>query len=102
VSGTHYNQRMKPENTVNELLDNIRAITDRAERFEAATKALEVARTDFMTGARRIRQETVQELRDEGMTLADISKLLGVDRSRLHQISTGVTGGKRKPKEERS
>lgn len=102
MTGTHYNQPMKPEDTVNELLDDIRAIKDPVERFKAATEAGEVARTTFMAGARQIRQEAVTELRDQDMSLADISKLLGIDRTRLHQISTGVTGGKRKPKEERS
>lgn len=89
---------MKPEDTVNELLDAIRAIEDPAERFKAATKAGEVARTTFMTGARQIRQESVRQLRDTGMSLREIGELLGVDRTRLHQISEGVTGGKQKPK----
>lgn len=88
---------MKPEDTVIEMLDTIRAIEDPAERFKAATEAGEVARTTFMAGARQIRQDAVRELRDSGMSLGEISKLLGIDRTRLHQISEGVTGGKRKP-----
>ena len=83
---------------MNEILDTIRAIEDPAERFKAASDAIETARTAFMTGARQIRQEAVQEMRNADLSLGDISKLVGVDRTRLHQISTGVTGGKKKTK----
>jgi hypothetical protein len=89
---------MKPEETVNRLLDEIRAIEDPVERFKAATEAVEVARTTFMTGARQIRQDAVNELR-EGSSLAEISKLIGQSRSRVQQISEGRTGGKGRPAE---
>lgn len=85
---------------MNELLDTIRAIEDPVERFKTATSAVETARTTFMTGARQIRQEAVQQLRNDGMTLGEISTLLGIDRTRLHQISRGIIGGKSKPKED--
>lgn len=91
---------MKPESDANELLDAYRAIKDPVERFKIATEAVEAARSTFMAGARQIRQEAVQQLRDDGLSLGDISKLLGIDRTRLHQISTGVTGGKRKTEKE--
>lgn len=89
---------MKPEDTVNRLLDEIRAIEDPVERFKAATEAVETARTTFMTGARQIRQDAVNELR-EGNSLAEISKLIGQSRSRVQQISEGRTGGKGRPAE---
>lgn len=89
---------MDPEITVNELLDAIRAIEDPVERFKAATKAVETARTTFMAGARQIRQDAVNELRED-KSLGDISKLLGQSRSRVQQIGEGRTGGKGKPAE---
>ena len=85
---------MDPEITVNELLDAIRAIEDPVERFKAATKAVETARTTFMAGARQIRQDAVNELRDQDKSLGEIGKLLGHSRSRVQQISEGRTGGK--------
>ncbi|NUQ98320.1 MAG: hypothetical protein HOY79_17810 [Streptomyces sp.] len=84
---------MEPEIIVNELLDTIRAIEDPVERFKAATKAVETARTTFMAGARQIRQDAVNELREDN-SLAEISKLIGQSRSRVQQISEGRTGGK--------
>jgi len=90
---------MDPEITVNELLDAIRAIEDPVERFKAATKAVETARTTFMAGARQIRQDAVNELRDQDKSLSEISKLLGQSRSRVQQISEGRTGGKGRPTE---
>lgn len=91
---------MKPEETVNRLLDEIRAIEDPVKRFNAATEAVETARTTFMAGARQIRQDAVNELRED-KSLAEISKLLGQTRSRVQQISEGRTGGKGRPGAER-
>lgn len=88
---------MDPEIIVNELLDAIRAIEDPVERFNAATKAVETARTAFMAGARQIRQDAVNELRAQDKGLGEIGKLLGQSRSRVQQISEGRTGGKGKP-----
>lgn len=88
---------MNPEDAVKRLLDEIRAIEDPVERFKAATEAVETARTTFMAGARQIRQDVVQELRDQDMSLADIGKLLGQSRSRVQQIREGRTGGKGRP-----
>jgi hypothetical protein len=87
---------MNPEATVNEILDSIRAIEDPVERFKAATAALEVARISFVSGARQVRQDVVNELRAQDMSLADIATALGdgLTRSRIQQISEGRSGGK--------
>jgi hypothetical protein len=84
---------MEPENTVNQLLDEIRAIEDPVDRFEAATKAVEIARTALMAGARQIRQDAVNELRED-RSLAEVGKLLGQKRGRVQQISEGRSGGR--------
>lgn len=80
---------------MNQLLDPVRSIEDRVERFRAATATVETART-AMAAARQIRQDVVNELRDEGMGLGAIATLLGQTRSRVQQIREGRTGGKPK------
>jgi len=83
---------------MNEALADVAAIPDPVERAKRAAGFLEEIRTKAMPEARRIRQGAVQELRSDGKSLAEIGKLLGLDRNRVQQISEGRTGGKPKPK----
>jgi hypothetical protein len=52
-----------------------------------------------MAGARKIRQDAVNELRAQDRTLAEVGKLIGQSVSRTQQISEGRTGGKAKPQQ---
>lgn len=85
---------------VQAVMAGLLSIEDPAERFEAATKTMELARHTLMPEAAKIRQDAVQELRNQNFSLAEIGKLLGQTRSRVQQISEGRTGGKGRPSAE--
>lgn len=98
VNSTHYTRNMTPEEHVEQTLTDLAAIEDPAERFKAAGDAIELARTRYMPGARKIREDAVNELRQRNMTWGEIGTLLGQHRNRVQQIADGRTGGKPKAK----
>lgn len=81
---------------MNQTLADLTAIKDPVERAKKAAEAIELARTTFMAGARKIRQDAVNELRAQGLSLTAIGELIGQHRNRVQQISEGRTGGKSK------
>ena len=89
---------MTPEDHVHETLKDLAAIEDPVNRFKAAGDAIELARTTYMPGARKIREDAVNELRQRDMSWGEIGTLLGQHRNRVQQIAEGRTGGKPKAK----
>lgn len=84
---------------MDQTLANLAAVEDPAERAKQAAAVVELARTKLMAGARKIRQDAVNELRDQGLTLAAVGELIGQSVSRTQQISEGRSGGKPRAKE---
>ncbi len=68
--------------------DAIRAIPDRVERVKAANAAM-VAHHTLISELATITRAVVQEMRDEGMSYADVGMALGVSRSRAQQLAAG-------------
>lgn len=67
-------------------LAEVRAIPDVRERVRAANAAIaEVA--EFSTAMAAITRETVQQLRAEGDSLAQVAAKLGVSRGRAQQLA---------------
>lgn len=89
---------MTPEEHVEQSLSDLAAIEDPVDRFKAAGNAIELARTTYMPGARKIREDAVNELRQRNMTWGEIGTLLDQHRNRVQQIAEGRTGGKPKAK----
>lgn len=98
VNSTHYTEAMTPEDHVEQTLADLAAIEDPVEQFKAAGNAIELARTTYMSGARKIREDAVNKLRQRNMTWGEIGTLLGQHRNRVQQIAEGRTGGKPKAK----
>lgn len=65
--------------------------TDRAKTVGAALQAI----PELQHWLREIRQGAVQEMRDDGMSHAEVGKELGLSRARAQQIAEGRTTGKR-------
>ena len=65
--------------------------TERAKTVGAALQAI----PELQHWLREIRQGAVQEMRDEGMSHAEVGKELGLSRARAQQIAEGRTTGKR-------
>lgn len=71
--------------------------TERAKTVGAALQAI----PELQHWLREIRQGAVQEMRDDGMSHAEVGKELGLSRARAQQIAEGRTTGKRaEPKPE--
>ncbi|CAM5435605.1 hypothetical protein STENM36S_08951 [Streptomyces tendae] len=64
------------------------------ERAKAAGVALQAV-PQLQQWLRDIRQQAVGEMRDGGMSHADVGAVLGVSRARAQQIAQGRTTGKR-------
>ena len=77
-----------------EHLKHLADQTDPTERAKGVGKVLE-AIPDLQHWLREIRQGAVQEMRDDGMSHADVGKELGLSRARAQQIAEGRTTGKR-------
>ncbi|GHJ04794.1 hypothetical protein TPA0906_66590 [Streptomyces olivaceus] len=69
--------------------------TERAKTVGAALQAI----PQLQHWLREIRQGAVLELREDGLSHAQIGKELGISRARAQQISEGRTSGKRASKE---
>lgn len=67
---------------------------DPAQRAKAVGAALQAV-PELQHWLREIRQGAVREMRDDGMSHADVGKELGVSRARAQQIAEGRTSGKR-------
>lgn len=65
--------------------------TERAKAVGAALQAI----PELQHWLRAIRQGAVTEMRDEGLSHAEVGKKLGVSRARAQQIAEGRTTGKR-------
>lgn len=65
--------------------------TQRAKDVGTALQAI----PELQHWLREIRQGAVQEMRDEGMSHAEVGKELGLSRARAQQIAEGRTSGKR-------
>ena len=89
---------MTPEDHVEQTLADLAGIEDPVDRFKSAGEAIELARTIYMPGARKIREDAVNELRQRNMSWGEIGALLGQHRNRVQQIAEGRTGGKPKAK----
>lgn len=73
-----------------------------AEQSDAAQRAKDVgaalqAIPELQHWLREIRQSAVQEMRDDGLSHADVAKELGTSRARAQQIAEGRTTGRRRP-----
>ncbi|MDQ0758713.1 sigma-70 family RNA polymerase sigma factor [Streptomyces canus] len=68
--------------------------TQRAKTVGAALQAI----PELQHWLREIRQSAVQEMRDDGMSHAEVGKELGLSRARAQQIAEGRTSGKRADK----
>ncbi|MFI1485743.1 sigma-70 family RNA polymerase sigma factor [Streptomyces sp. NPDC020747] len=67
---------------------------DPIQRAKDVGKVLE-AIPDLQHWLREVRQGAVQEMRNEGMSHAEVGKELGLSRARAQQIVEGRTTGKR-------
>jgi hypothetical protein len=65
--------------------------TQRAKDVGAALQAI----PELQHWLREIRQAAVREMRDGGMSHADVGAELGISRARAQQIAEGRTTGKR-------
>jgi DNA-directed RNA polymerase specialized sigma subunit len=71
---------------------------DPVQRAKAVSTALQ-AIPELQHWLREIRQGAVQEMREDGLSHAEVGKELGVSRARAQQIAEGRTTGKRADKE---
>jgi hypothetical protein len=81
-----------------ESLKNLAEQPNPTERAKNVGKVLE-AIPALQHWLREIRQGAVQEMRDGGMSHADVGKELGVSRARAQQIAEGRATGKRAAQE---
>lgn len=65
--------------------------TRRAKDVGAALQAI----PDLQKWLREIRHEAVREMRDDGLSHAQVAAELGISRARAQQIAEGRTTGKR-------
>ncbi|CAM5480530.1 MULTISPECIES: hypothetical protein [Streptomyces] len=88
---------------VSRLVDAIeafRAIEDPAERTKVASEALR-RWPDLHSELRSIRQDSVLQLRDQGLTWPQIATIIGggIKPERAQQIGKGLSGAQRKKNE---
>jgi len=77
--------------------ENLKSLAEQGtptERAKSVGKVLE-AIPELQHWLREVRQGAVQEMRDEGMSHAEVGKELGLSRARAQQIAEGRTTGKR-------
>ncbi|WP_394436251.1 sigma-70 family RNA polymerase sigma factor [Streptomyces sp. SGAir0957] len=80
-----------------ESLENLSKQANPTERAKSVGKVLE-AIPDLQHWLRQVRQGAVQEMREDGMSHADVGRELGISRARAQQIAEGRATGKRAEK----
>lgn len=77
------------------LIDDLRAVEDPAKRSKLASEALEAFKAANVEVS-QIRQAGAQELKDQGLSLAEIGKLIGPGDHDLHfsRVQQILKGGK--------
>jgi hypothetical protein len=68
-------------------IERIAAITDPFEALRAATQRMATAQRE-VTELSRLRKRLIADLREQGMTYAEIADKAGLTRGRIHQIRT--------------
>lgn len=74
-----------------ELTARLRALPDPAARVEQTNEALQQLQ-DLSTALAAVTRETVAGLRASGLTYAAIGALLGVSKTRAHQLAHRSAG----------
>lgn len=84
-----------PTDHIRAALDALAAIPTPTERALAAGEMADAVR-DATTEVAQIRQGAVQEMRTAGLSYRAIGETLGIHFTRVKQIETGETTGRRK------
>ncbi|MFG2412256.1 RNA polymerase subunit sigma-70 [Streptomyces goshikiensis] len=84
----------KPFEALKYLADNADAGA-RAQEVGAALNAV----PELQKWLRRLRQDAVLDLRADGLSHAEVGKVIGTSRARAQQIAEGRTTGRRAPGE---
>lgn len=79
-----------PFETLKHLTDNADA-SERAKELGAALNAV----PELQKWLRQLRQDAVLELRADGLSHAEVGKVIGTSRARAQQIAEGRTTGRR-------
>lgn len=76
------------------LIDDLNGVEDPAKRIRLATEALDAVK-EFNSDVAELRQATARELKDQGLTLAQIGELAGPPGQALHytRIQQILKGG---------
>ncbi|MFF5778192.1 RNA polymerase subunit sigma-70 [Streptomyces virginiae] len=80
----------KPFEVLKHLADNVDAGA-RAQEVGAALNAV----PELQKWLRQLRQDAVLELRADGLSHAEVGKVIGTSRARAQQIAEGRTTGRR-------
>lgn len=76
------------------VLAALTKIEDPLDRAKVASLVLDAV-PRIQTALRETRQAAVRELREQGLSHAEVGTALGVSRARAQQIAEGKTSGKR-------
>lgn len=77
-----------------EALKRLTENTDAGERAKEVGAALNAV-PELQKWLRQLRQDAVLELRADGLSHAEVGKLIGTSRARAQQIAEGRTTGRR-------
>jgi hypothetical protein len=88
----------RPKDVLRQLIDDLNAIADPAERGAAATETLEAVK-DLNSEVAAIRQAAARELKEQGLTYKEIGRRFqpegdGLHLTRIKQIIEGGPTGK--------
>lgn len=98
VKGSHYSRGIKVADYAAHV-ENPLADIDRIEKIEdPAERAVEIGKIlnslpEVAGELRSLRQKAVLELRERGLSYAEIAPLLDLHRNRVQQIAEGRSGG---------
>ncbi|WP_354643934.1 hypothetical protein [Kitasatospora camelliae] len=85
----------KPATRLREAVQALADIPDPTERALAAGDMTEAVR-DATSDVARIRSQAIQQLRTDGLSYRTIGDKLGIHFTRVKQLETGETTGRRK------